>query len=103
MRADEIVSPGSIPQQIRYYVKNSEVVIADITGHNLNVFYEVGIRHGANGKAILLVRDIDDVPSDLKSDRVIVYDLATPRGWTKAMRDLEGMLDEVLTTARCAT
>jgi len=103
VRADEIVSPGSIIDQIRHYAAHSKVVVADISERNPNVLYEVGLRHGANGKAILMARDMELVPSDLKMDRVIHYDLSTPRSCTKARQDLENVLDEVLKTASLAS
>ena len=103
VRADEIPTPGSIIEQIKYYAAYSEVFIADITGKNPNVLYEIGIRHGAKGKAILLTQNINDIPFNLTTDRVIHYDPKSLRDSTKAKQELERVLDEVLrvTTMEC--
>ena len=58
-----------------------DLVIADISVDNANVFYELGIRHGLRRKGSILLRFSDtgkDVPFDLKTDRYIAYDRETP-------------------------
>ena len=44
-----------------------------MTGRNANVFYEVGYAHALGKRAILLTRDVDDIPFDLKHFPHIVY------------------------------
>lgn len=58
-----------------------DLVIADISIDNANVFYELGIRHGLRPNGTILIRfDTGgrDVPFDLKTDRYIVYDRENP-------------------------
>ena len=58
-----------------------DLVIADISIHNANVFYELGIRHGLRPKGTILIRfpaSGADVPFDLKTDRYIEYDRENP-------------------------
>ena len=75
MRADEIFSPGSIAEQIRVAIQQSRLCIADVTHKNPDVLYEVGIAHTLGKPTLLLTRDIEDVPFDLRSLRLIVYEI----------------------------
>jgi hypothetical protein len=74
MRADEIFSPGAITEQIRVAIQQSRLCIADVTHKNPNALYEVGIAHTLGKPTLLLTRNIDDVPFDLRSLRLIVYE-----------------------------
>jgi hypothetical protein len=74
IRADEIFSPGAITEQIRVAIQQSRLCIADVTHKNPNVLYEVGIAHTLGKPTLLLTRNIDDVPFDLRSLRLIIYD-----------------------------
>src|SRR5437763_3677282 len=48
----------------------ADLVVADISIHNANVFYELGLRHGLRNKRTFLIRcKEDEVPFDLKTDR----------------------------------
>ena len=62
----------------------ADIVIADISLHNANVFYELGIRHGLRSTLTFLLRaNIDKYPFDLSTDRYFVYDAAHPRAKRK--------------------
>lgn len=50
-----------------------EIVIADLTGRNPNVFYEVGLAHALLRKTVLLTQNADDVPFDLQPIRYLMY------------------------------
>jgi hypothetical protein len=57
----------------------ADIVVADISIHNANVFYELGIRHGLRDKRTVLIRSrSDEVPFDLRTDRYLEYDKANP-------------------------
>lgn len=74
-RSDMLFNPGKVLQQIVQLILKSQIIIAVLDGKNPNVFYEIGIAH-AVGKAVILIAnysDINDVPFDLKSDRLILY------------------------------
>lgn len=45
-RADEVDGPGTISDRLILDTINSDLVIADLTNHNANAIYELGIRHG---------------------------------------------------------
>jgi len=96
VRADESSTPGSIIEDIRTHLANSAIVIADITGQNPNVLYEVGFRHGAKGRTILLAQNMADVPFDLREHRVVIYDVTSPKGYHEAKKAIESHLEELL-------
>ncbi|MGH7853224.1 MAG: tetratricopeptide repeat-containing protein, partial [Candidatus Binatia bacterium] len=62
----------------------ADLVIADISIHNANVFYELGIRHAFRDKRTFLIKSREsnesDVPFDLKTDRYLAYDAKNPAG-----------------------
>lgn len=70
-----ILEAGNIRQDMFQLLLTSDLVIADISIHNANVFYELGIRHALRAKKTLLIRcRKDEVPFDLKTDRYLAYD-----------------------------
>ena len=87
LRADEIVGVNSIIQDIWEKINRARFLIADLTGKNANVFYEVGIAHALGKDVILLTQNINDVPFDLKHWRCIVY-AYNPR----SMKEMENRL-----------
>jgi len=52
---------------------DADIVIADLSGRNPNVFYELGVRHALKTNTILISDDVDDIPFDLRGLRTIVY------------------------------
>jgi hypothetical protein len=74
-RADELRGGGHVIEDILRFIGGAEVVIADLTGKNPNVFYELGIAHMKKDldQVILLTQDAESVPFDLKVLRCIEY------------------------------
>lgn len=91
LRADEIAGTNMITWDIWEKINRSRFLIADLTGKNPNVFYEVGVAHALGKEVILLTQTMDDVPFDLKSLRCIIYS-RTPRG----MKKMESKLRETI-------
>ena len=56
----------SILERILRGISSSELLIADLTGKNPNVFYELGLAHTQTKNVLLLTQNIDDVPFDLR-------------------------------------
>ena len=74
VRIDELARPGIIFQDIQREISESQVVIAEITAANSNVFYELGYAHALNKPTILLAQRGKELPFDIRSYRVIFYD-----------------------------
>lgn len=74
VRADAIDKPGTITKQIMEYLLRSRLVIADLSFHNPNVFYELAIRHAARLPVVQLIRAADRIPFDLNQIRTIKID-----------------------------
>jgi len=75
VRADDIERAGSFIKDILEVILESHVVIADLTNQNPNVFYELGVRHCLSPRTILMAQSLEDIPSDLREYRTIIYDL----------------------------
>lgn len=73
-RADQIDCPGTITPQILYQITNDDLVIADLTDHNPNVFYELAIRHGIRKPFIQIIQKDQTLPFDVKDHRTIFVD-----------------------------
>lgn len=86
-RADDIQRQGNVLAQVYQSLMEARVVIADLTGTNGNVLYELGLAHMIGHEAILLTQAMDSVPFDLRHERHIVYSLA-PAGVAKAKDSL---------------
>ena len=75
----EIVEQGNIREDMFRLLVCADLVIADISIHNANVFYELGIRHGMRPNATFLLRaNVDEYPFDLRTDRYLAYDQNDP-------------------------
>jgi len=72
-RGDERAARGDIFPQLLEMIVSARVVIANITGRNPNVFYELGLAHALDKPVILLSKNPDEVPFDLRSKRIVFY------------------------------
>jgi hypothetical protein len=61
-RADDIFSSVAIVQDVWTEINRARIVIAEMTGRNQNVFYEIGLSHAIRQPVILLSQRKDDVP-----------------------------------------
>ncbi|MEV5872617.1 hypothetical protein AB0L75_00010 [Streptomyces sp. NPDC052101] len=72
LRADGIAHAGDINEQICRHVIQSDLVIADVSGGNPNVMYELGLRH-ITGKPTIHIGEHGQLPFDIASIRTIHY------------------------------
>lgn len=86
-RADDIVKAGPFMEKVWEGICGAELIIADCTQQNPNVFYEIGMAHTVGTTVILLTRSEDDIPSDIKHYEYIPY-VYDPEG----VEDLVGRL-----------
>lgn len=73
-RGDEVRIEGDILSHIVYQICSSQLVIANISGRNPNVFYELGIAQALGKPVIIVSKGAKDIPFDLKNRQVIIYD-----------------------------
>lgn len=88
IRADLESSPDSITTQVIGRIVDSDMIVADLTDHNPNVFYELAVAHGYSKPVIHLMQEGQKVPFDVVDQRVIFYDLTDPESVDKAIRGL---------------
>ena len=84
LRGDDLFTPSDILDDIWRGITGAHCVIADITGRNPNVMYELGMAHTLAKPVLILSRHADDIPIDLATRRVIVYgtaDEGAPQAW----------------------
>lgn len=94
LRIDEKAGPGVIFQDIQKEIEQAEVVIAEITPANPNVFYELGYAHALGKPTILLAQRNAALPFDIRSFRVVFYN-DTIGGKTEVERNLRRHLDAI--------
>jgi len=95
-RVDEQNFSETILERIYRQIETADFVIADMTGRNPNVFYEVGYAHARGKLCTLLTQSVDDIPFDLRHHRHIEYGssiqtlkskLKSEMNWLKAERE----------------
>lgn len=73
-RGDDSIVSTNILTHIIEQLSRARIVIANISGRNPNVFYELGIAH-ALGKSVLIVSEsLADIPFDVNSSRILAFD-----------------------------
>lgn len=91
IRSDAYSVAGEIPEQVFRLLHDADVVIADVTGGNPNVMYELGLRHSRN-KLTLQVGEKGKLPFDISSIRTIQF-RRTEGGYIDAKNELRAMLE----------
>lgn len=94
-RVDEIAGPGSITQDIVEGIIDADIILADLTSQNPNVFYELGIAHAVGNKTIMTCQSVDEVPFDIANYRVILYE-QTISGSKQLAKRLSAAIKELL-------
>ncbi|MEN3335025.1 MAG: hypothetical protein V7641_4390 [Blastocatellia bacterium] len=94
IRADNLYG-RVIMEDIWEGICSARIIIADITGRNPNVFYELGIAHTLGKEVILLTQKIEDIPFDLMGFRHIQYE-DNKDGYKTLEKELRGAIDAIL-------
>jgi len=84
----DIVESGNIRVDMFRRLLTADIVVADLSIHNANVFYELGIRHALRNHGTLMLRsDGDAFPFDLQTDRYFTYDRNNPGASVQGLAD----------------
>jgi len=94
-RVDEQFYSENMLDRIYSQITSCDVVIADMSQKNPNVFYEIGYAHAKNKLCILLTSDAQDIPFDLKHRRHIVYGSSIVKLKSSLSKDLRSIIDEI--------
>jgi hypothetical protein len=93
-RADDLFTAHSLMSDVWEGICGARALIADCTGRNPNVFYEIGLAHVVGKPLVLITQKSEDVPFDIAQFRYIQYDYTPP-----AMRVFEQRLRDTLKEA----
>lgn len=74
VRADDISEPGIITSQVIEHLLDDDLVIADLTTKNPNVFYELAVRHCAKKPIVQIIQHDETIPFDVTTTRTIHVD-----------------------------
>lgn len=72
-RLDEQLFDSNMVSEIYNQIDKADFIVADMTGRNANVFYEVGYAHARKKLVLLLTQDADDIPFDFLQRPHIIY------------------------------
>jgi len=98
-KAEDIYKPGSILAQVWERIRRAEIILADLTERNPNVILELGLCYGIQRCPILLVRNAEDVPFNLRNLRYIEYE-NTAKGSEDLKRKLTSTVAEFIAQVR---
>ncbi len=87
----EIVEPGNIREDMFALILEADLVVCDITVHNANVFYELGIRHALRKRRTVLIKGAptsDSTPFDVLTDRYLAYQIDDPAAAKDALTEV---------------
>lgn len=96
LRADQISEPGYITPQIMEYIFESPLVIADLTGGNPNVFYELAVRHVAKKPFVQIINKGEKIPFDIAQMRTIQIDVHNLDSVEEGKKEIQSPLSTII-------
>ncbi|CAB3766445.1 hypothetical protein [Paraburkholderia solisilvae] len=96
IRADKIAEPGLITTQVIQHIVEDPLVIADLTGSNPNVFYELAIRHAIRKPLVQIIQKDEKIPFDVAGMRTIPVDHHDLDSVQEAKSEIEKQVRSVL-------
>ena len=75
-RADDLLNQRNILRDILSSIASANLLVADLTDSNSNVYYELGLAHALRKPVILLGQDIEEIPFDIRSYRLVISNWA---------------------------
>ena len=101
-RSDDIFRPSAIINDVWKYTNNAEVLLADLTGKNPNVLYELGLAHAIKKPVVIISESMEYVPFDLRPLRIIIYDRRYPEWGAVLKSNIINSLNEIRKSPRDA-
>ena len=95
IRADQISEPGLITSQVIQHIVDDPLVVADLTGRNPNVFYELAIRHAIRKPLIQLIKKDEQIPFDVAGTRTIHLDIQDLDSVEEAKKEMGNQIRHV--------
>ena len=99
VRADDVGEPGQITAQAVQHCLKAKAAVADLTGGNPNVYYELSVRHGALLPVILIAELDTKLPFDISQSRVIFFDHRDLSSAGQAQKEVQAQLEASLSSA----
>ncbi len=90
IRADKMPNPGVITNQIIELLIEAPLVIADLTGPNANVFYELAVRHVIQKPCIMMMRKGQKIPFHVMPTRIIFFEITN----SQEIKEAKNLLTE---------
>lgn len=88
LRADDIFESGNVVSQTVESLSAAELVLAELSEPNANVYWELGVAHALGQPCVLLTQAATEIPFDLRNQRHLVYDVLQPDWATELRSDL---------------
>lgn len=95
LRGDNMYGSSSIIDDVKRMITGADLAIADLTGQNANVFYELGMCHALEKPVLLLSQSKDDIPFDVRHLRVLLYEYS-PRGCKRLEQSIKSHIDAMI-------
>jgi len=96
IRADKISKPGIITNQVIEHIIEDPLIIADLTGKNPNVFYELAIRHSIRKPLVQIIQKGEDIPFDVSVMRTIPIDHRDLDDVEEAKKEMKKQIEDVI-------
>ncbi len=96
IRADDVGEPGQITAQAVQHCLKARAAVADLTGGNPNVYYELSVRHGALLPVVLIAEGGMQLPFDISQSRVIFFDHTDLASSGQAKEELQTQIEASL-------
>ena len=94
-RIDEQIFVEGMMDRVYRQIEAADIIIADLSNKNANVFYELGYAHAKDKLCLLLTTDAQDIPFDLKHRRHIVYESSISYLREELIKNLEWAKTEI--------
>ncbi|HJQ32080.1 MAG TPA: PAS domain-containing protein [Pyrinomonadaceae bacterium] len=98
VRADELGQPGLISRQVVRRIVTDPLVIADLTGHNPNVFYELALRHATGKPLVQLIEHEESIPFDVADMHTVRVNHRSGRSMERAQLEIVSQIRELEAT-----